>query len=517
MSDRVVVLGGGLAGITAALDCAVAGAQVTLLEVRRRLGGAAYSVQRDGLEMDNGQHVFLRGCLAYRGLLERLGSSHLVSVQPRLEIPVLSPSGGGAGEAGRYVLRRDPLPAPLQLARALARYPHLSLRERFGAARAALALARIDERELRRDAVTLGQWLARHGQTPSAVAALWDLIALPTLNLPAEEASLELGAFVFRRGLLSSAEAGDIGFHVGTLGQIIAAPAAAALDAAGVEVRLGWRGEAIARSGSSLQLLGRGGRAAAAGDEEEDEGEGARPAAPAGEREALDADALIVAIPHSRAAGLLEPLLGPRATRLRRLGSSPIVNLHVVYDRAVCDVPFAAGVGTPVQYLFDRSRAAGAPAGCQYLAVSLSGAEREMKESVEDLSARYLPALRELLPAARGAKVESFLVTREHAATFRAAPGVGALRPGPRTEVAGLLLAGTWTDTGWPATLESAVLSGHAAASAALESIGAPGYAPAGGVPRGSAPAEAHATPAAEVAEAPQTAQARARAPGAGA
>src|SRR5208282_3716483 len=146
----------------------------------------------------------------------------------------------------------------------------------------------------------------------------------------------------------------------------------------------------------------------------------------------------------------------------------PIVNLHVVYDRQVCDQRFAAGVGTPVQYVFDRTAAAGAPAGCQYLAVSLSGAEHEMGMSVDRLRERYLPALRELFPRAREAKVECFLATREHAATFRAAPGVGALRPGPKTAVPGLVLAGAWTATGWPATLEGAVLSGHAAAEAVM-------------------------------------------------
>ncbi len=137
MSD-VVVVGGGLSGITAALDCADGGARVTLVEVRRRLGGAAYSFERDGLEMDNGQHVFLRCCLAYRKLLARLGSSHLVAVQPRLSIPVLSPGRAPAK------LRRGALPAPLHLSGALARYPFLSSRRRLGAARAALALMRLD-------------------------------------------------------------------------------------------------------------------------------------------------------------------------------------------------------------------------------------------------------------------------------------------------------------------------------------------------------------------------------------
>ena len=441
---RVAVLGGGLAGITAALDCADAGADVTLLEVRRRLGGAAYSVAREGLVMDNGQHVFLRGCSAYRALLRRLGSEQLVRVQERLEIPVVSP--------GRptYVLRRDSARPPLHLARALAAYPHLTLGERIGAARAAIALSRIPASELRRDRATLGEWLARHGQAPRAIAALWDLIALPTLNLPAAEASLALGHFVFRRGLLTAASDGDIGFHDGTLQDIIGGPAERALLEAGVDVRLGFRGNAISSAGGALRVEGRVGA----------------------EVESLqDFNAVVVALPHLRAAPLLEPLLGAPATRLRGLGASPIVNLHVLYDRPVCEHPFAAGIGTPVQYLFDRSRAGGAPAGTQYLAVSLSGAAREMEMSVEQLRRTYEPALRDLLPRAREARIESFSVTREHAATFRASPGVAALRLPARTSVPGLVLAGTWTATGWPATLESAVLSGHNAATEVIRHL----------------------------------------------
>ena len=152
------------------------------------------------------------------------------------------------------------------------------------------------------------------------------------------------------------------------------------------------------------------------------------------------------------------------------------------------DEPFAAGVGTPVQYLFDRSEAAGAPAGHQYLAVSLSGAAAEMQESVPALRERYLAAMAALLPRARTAAVERFQVTREHAATFAAVPGAAALRPGARTTLAGLALAGAWTDTGWPATLEGAVLSGRRAAAVVLEElgIGRPGEQPP---QRASAPA----------------------------
>jgi squalene-associated FAD-dependent desaturase len=455
----VLVVGGGLAGITAALDCAAAGASVTLVEVRRRLGGAAYSFDRDGMQLDNGQHVFLRCCGAYRALLARLGSERLTSVQPRLEIPVLKP-----GHAP-VLLRRGSLPAPAQLAGALARYPHLTLRERLGAARAALALMRIDPDDETLDAQTFGAWLARRGQGPHALAALWDLIALPTLNLPAAEASLALAAFVFRTGLLSAADAGDIGFHDATLSQTIGEPAARALRDAGVEVRLGWRAERLERGTSGVDVHGRVGRASApAASDERDGGE---------PLETLSAEATVIAVPHTRAATLLEPLLGETARALGDLGSSPIVNLHVVYDRRVCEQQFAAGVGTPVQYVFDRTRAAGTPAGCQYLAVSLSGAEREMGMSVDALRERYLPALRELFPRAREAQVERFMVTREHAATFRAAPGAARLRPGAATGIPALVLAGAWTSTGWPATLEGAVLSGHDAAREALRALGA--------------------------------------------
>jgi hydroxysqualene dehydroxylase len=452
---RIVVIGGGLAGIAAALDCAAGGARVTLVEVRRRLGGAAYSFDRDGLQIDNGQHVFLRGCTAYRSLLVRLGSEHRVSVQSRLQIPVLKPG------SEPVLLRRGALPAPLHLAGALARYRHLTPMQRLSAARAALALMRLDrtpagKREQALDRVTLGEWLAAHGQGPAAVSALWDLIALPTLNLPAAQASLRLGAFVFNEGLLSSADAGDIGFHRAPLSSTLGDPAEVALRAAGVEVMLGWRAERIERTAAGFEVHGRGGRG--------DEGAG-------GDEQGLGAEVAIVAVPHPRAAGLLEPLLGDPARRLDGLGSSPIVNIHVVYDRQVCEHRFAAGVGTPVQYVFDRTAASGVPAGCQYLAVSLSGAEREMGMSVDALRELYLPALEQLFPRAHEANVERFLATREHAATFRAAPGVGALRPGPATTVPGLILAGAWTDTGWPATLEGAVLSGHAAAHAALAAV----------------------------------------------
>ncbi len=285
MSDRrVVVIGGGLAGIASALDCADAGARVTLVEVRRRLGGAAYSFEREGMHLDNGQHVFLRCCTAYRALLERLGSERHVAVQERLRIPVMSPG------KPTVVLRRGTLPPPLHLAGALARYPHLGATQRFSAALAARALSALDLDDPELDTRTLGDWLSDLGQNEHSLAALWDLIALPTLNVPAAEASLALGAFVFQTGLLASAEAADIGFHVGTLAETIGDPAEAALIDAGVEFRLGWRAQQLRRTERGFEVEG----GDAGGD-------------------GLSAESVIVALPHARAAGLIESLLPEQA------------------------------------------------------------------------------------------------------------------------------------------------------------------------------------------------------------
>jgi len=436
MRRSVMVIGGGLAGIAAALECADAGAEVMLLESRGRLGGAAYSFTRDHLVADNGQHVFLRCCTAYRGLLERLGATDMVTLQPRLCIPVLAP--------GRPVawLRRNGLPSPLHLATSVARYGHLTLRERVALARAMQALRAVDPEDPSTDDRSFGDWLAEHHQSAAAIEGVWNLIARPTLNLLPGDASLAQAAQVFQVGLLQDADAADIGYARVPLSEIHDVAARAALRRAGVEVRLRRGVTSITPDGDGLRVE--------------------LNAAPT-----IEADRVILAVPHDRAAQLLPRAAGMDAGRLIALGRSAIVNLHVVYDRRVLEHPFAAGVHTPVQFVFDRTAGSRLGSG-QYLAVSLSAAGNELCASVDELRARYLPALADLLPAARDAGVEAFFVTREHSATFRAAPGARALRPGPRTRLPGLVLAGSWTDTGWPATMEGAVRSGQAAAHEAL-------------------------------------------------
>jgi squalene-associated FAD-dependent desaturase len=441
----VIVVGGGLAGITAALDCAAAGHAVTLLESRGRLGGQAYSFDRDGLTADNGQHVFLRCCTEYRAFVERVGAAEMVTLQDRLDITVL---GRQDGQPRRGRLNRTALPSPLHLAGALLRYPFLSWRERLSAAVAMSALARVDVEDPASDACTFGDWLSAHGQGANAVAALWDLITRPTVNLAAADASLAQAAYVFQEGLLSGASAGDLGHARVPLSQIHDVAAGAALRRAGVQVRL---------------------RAGVAAIEPGVAGHGFTVRLGGTDPEALAADAAVLAVGPERMARLIPEGAGVAPESLHALGASPIVNVHVVYDRPVLDVEFAAGVGTPVQWVFDRTESAGAERG-QYLVVTLSAACAELAMTNEAVLERYLSALAALLPVGeRGAQVLRSFVTRDRAATFRAAPGQRALRPGAATVLPGLALAGAHTDTGWPATMEGAVRSGQTAARATVD------------------------------------------------
>ncbi|MFG2496147.1 hydroxysqualene dehydroxylase HpnE [Streptomyces caniferus] len=452
-----VVIGGGLAGTTAALALADAGLRVTLVESRPRLGGLVFSFRRESgvgeLTVDNGQHVFLRCCTAYSRLLERLDAAHLVPLQDRMDVPVLDADRMRLGR-----LRRTALPVPLHLARSLAGYPHLSPAERAGVVRATLALKGLDPADPALDRLDFGSWLRRHGQSARAVEALWDLVGIATLNARADDASMGLAAKVFKTGLLSAPGAADIGWSRVPLGDVHDDRARTALEKAGVRIALRTRAGALTRGADGWQVTVENG--------------------PHGS-EQLAADTVVLAVPQREAHALLPDGTLDGKDRLLDIGTAPILNLHVVYDRKVLRRAFFAAVGSPVQWVFDRTDASGLRSlpgqeHSQYLAVSQSAALEEIDHPVAKLRARYLPELERLLPAARGARIHDFFVTRERTATFAPAPGVGRLRPAARTQAPGLFLAGAWTATGWPATMESAVRSGTAAAREALTELGFP-------------------------------------------
>jgi len=451
-----VVIGGGLAGITAAIELRDAGVGVTLLEARPRLGGATTSFSRGDLTIDTGQHVFLRCCTSYAELLARLGVSGSVTIQDRFDVTVLSPGSPPA----RARLRRSGLPAPLHLGVSLASYRFLSLPERLRVGRAALALRSLDPAQPGLDAHRFGDWLAARGQDERARRKLWDLFIVSSLNIAGDEASVPLAATVLKTALLSGNDAADIGVPTVPLGELHGSAAASLLGGLGAEVRLGAKAVAVepGTGGGYLVRVGAGADGEA-GDDPQPRG-----------AEQITADGVILAVPAGPAARLAGAAGVTGAARWDDLGSSPIVNVHVIYDRRVMDLPFAAAVDSPVQWVFDKTRTAGLRSG-QYLALSQSAADGDVDVPVAALRERFLPALEQLFPAAVDARVTDFFVTRERRATFRQAPGCSALRPAAATSLPGLMLAGAWTDTGWPDTMEGAVRSGRTAAQELIQAL----------------------------------------------
>lgn len=434
MTGRVVVVGGGLAGLAAATRLVQRGHDVTLVEARARLGGATFSFERDGLAVDNGQHVLLRCYTQYRALLDTFGVGDRIALQDRFHIPVIDSAGR------RAELSRNNLPAPLHLAATLAGYRLLSTQDRARVIMAAGLLRTLNPADPRLDERSFADWLKTHGQRRPAIDALWNLITVAALNTDAEHASLALCAMVFRTALLERADAADIGVPTLPLGRLHGDAAERYLTGHGARILLHTPVRAIRADGQGFEVALDG--------------------------ESIGTDAVVVAAPPEATAAILPPGALDEPEHLRELGGAPIVNVHAVYDRAVTRDPFVAVVGSPVQWVFDRTDVAGLDRG-QYLAVSLSAAQRWIDAPTAELRAEFLPEMARLFPTAARAEVSRFFVTRERRATFRQSPGSARFRPAARTGLAGCVLAGAWTATGWPDTMEGAVRSGNEAAMVA--------------------------------------------------
>ena len=422
--------------MAAALRLARETPEVTLFERRPFLGGRAFSFRDpdSGAVVDNGQHVLVGACRRLRAFLARIGSpSDAFARQPTLGIPILD----GAGRAATLTAAR--LPAPLHMVPALLRYRHLGPRDRLAVARDAAALARLADRAALED-VPLGEWLGRRGASPRAIERFWEPLVTPALNVRVAEANLPLSAFFLERALWSGASEGALWLPRLGLSEAIGEPGRRALEAAGVVVRSGERVDAIVvQDGRAVGVSLGGG-------------------------EVVAADAVVCALPPRELDAAL-----PGTHGFDRLGAAPIVNAFLWYDRAVADRPFAGTFGSPLQWVFDRERMLGAErSGGPCLGISLSAADEWIDLSKEEIAERLDEAVAHVLPRRRGARLRAFAVVKEPRATFRAGPGCARSRPGPRGPFEGLWLAGDWTDTGWPATMEGAVRSGEAAAAAAL-------------------------------------------------
>jgi squalene-associated FAD-dependent desaturase len=401
---KVAVVGGGLAGLTSALELVDAGAEVTLYEARPTLGGAVQTLPaRDGdpePPPDNGQHIALGCFVEYLRFLDRVGESCSV-LRTRLALPVIAEDG--------TVSSIRPTPP------ALVTYGHLPLRDRI---RIPLVLVRLRTAKAL-EGETFGAMLRRLGASDASVERFWDVFIRPALNLPADEVDAGAGLFTVRTALLGPRANADLVLPVKPLGEMHGDAAGRALEAAGVTVRLGERVDSL--------------------DE-------------------IDTDAVVVAVPPRESARLLdEPDPGYE--------DSPIVSVHLWFDRPLLQTPLAAFLSSDAHWIFDRGGLTNQrPEAGQYLTVVSSGVPELLDVRGKELVDRIAG---ELTGRLGHAELLWSRVSREPYATIALRPGV--VRPGAATERADVTRAGAWTDTGWPATMESAVRSGRAAAARVLD------------------------------------------------
>jgi squalene-associated FAD-dependent desaturase len=450
MTADVVVIGAGCAGLSAAVRLADAGLRVVVVEQAPRLGGrtAAFTDRETGERVDNGQHA-LFGCYhetyAY---LRRIGTAQLATPAPRLQLTMTD----GPGRA--YALTCPSWPPPWHLVGGLLRWPALSWPDRVRAGRVARVILRA--RSQGAAAVvsgvpadqTVSEWLHARGQSARLIDWLWHPLAIAALNQSPDVASASM--FVRVLADLFGPDPADAAIALPSvpLDELFAAPAVKIIEGAG--------GAVLMKSAATVSVDVSGARVIAvrAGDQ------------------VITTTDVVSAVPWYAFASLWDEMPAPVAavaTAASHLAASPIVTVNLWYDRAVLLPPidrFVGFVGSPLHWAFDKSAIFGAAAG--HISIVSSGASALVADDNATLTALATREMARLVPAAASAQCLRAVVVREPRASFSTAPG-GPARPGVQTSLGGFHLAGDWTDTGLPATIEGAVVSGHRAAAAVLE------------------------------------------------
>ncbi len=459
----VIIIGGGLSGLSAAVDLTARGLKILLLEQRPFLGGRTYSFVDDatGDVVDNGQHL-LMGCYhETRRYLQLIGSEHLATLQPNLRVDFLHP------EKGPATLSCPPLPSPANLLIGLLRLRSLPLRDRLKLLRVGWELQFLSSaRERQLGSMTVDAWLSSLGQTTLSKKYLWDILAIGTLNDDPKTVSALLFYRVLKAAFLGTKEDSSLLVPRVGLSELLVHPARRFVESHGGEVRT---------NAGVKELLIEDGRVS-----------GIR----CDDGQIVQATANVSAVPYYALGELLKGLRGsstpellgtlgaelpqnfwnksPLQEALSKFESSPIITVHLWLDRSVMEQEFVALLDSRVQWIFNKSKIFRQTGDRQYLSLVISGAAQYVAMEKDQLVSLVMEDLRKVLPRAESARVIHSVVIKEKRATFSPTPEVEAYRPPSVTGLQNFFLAGDWTNTGFPATIEGAVISGRSAAEAVL-------------------------------------------------
>ncbi len=437
----VIIIGGGFAGLAAAVDLSEKGRQVLVLERRSFLGGRAYSFadKTTGDTVDNGQHLMM-GCYHHTlAFLSKIGALDKLKFQGNPRVDFLSEAGGRAS------FKCPSWPAPLHLLAGLFGLQSVGWRDRLNALRVGLELRRLDGDRAKWDKLadlTVRQWMNHLGQTEQMQHRFWDLVALATLNETPDRASADIFARVLDQAFMHTRHDSTMVISKVGLSDLYTGDARRFIEDRGGEIRLNADVERIDFSGRRVRAV----------------------ILRTGER--IEADAAISASTYLALNRMLPEEVattGRFFPRLSEFRSAPIVSINLWYDEPVTDLEFAGLLDSRIEWVFNKNAIAGKPS-CrdrQHLALVISGAHAVAKMSKEDLTAIAVNELNRFFPEARRQRPAHAFVVREHEATLSHTVGTARRRPPQRTEFDNFFLAGDWTDTGLPATIEGAVWSGQ--------------------------------------------------------
>ncbi len=443
-SPTVAIAGGGLAGLAAGCALAEAGFRVSLFERRPYLGGRASSYQHPGTGevVDNCQHVLLGCCTNLLDFYRRAGVQDKIRWYENLTF--LEPGGRAS------VISPSMLPAPLHTAPAFLRADCLTLRDKIGISRAMAALAPSTPTDRGESFL---DWLKGHGQTAQAIDRFWKTILVSALNEDLDQISVPYAAQVVRESFLKSAAAGRMGIPTVPLTDLYSM-AGDYIRARGGEIQFRAGVESFRAETSGVHVLAN--------------------------RQEQKFDYLVPAVPFDVLGRMLpdDPATAPLAAALGQFTTSPITGIHLWFDRQISEFDHAVLLDRTIQWMFHKSRLIGARGnesrenGGSYVELVVSCSRSLIDKSKPEIVEMAVKEAQEFFPAAREAKLLKSTVIKEVHATYSPRPGIDQYRPKPATMWPRVFLAGDWTATGWPATMEGAVRSGYLAAEALVQSAG---------------------------------------------